>query len=334
VSHVPPPSSGLRPEWPAGPPPASGSRPHTHLAEEGTLGRRLGIACAVTALVFVLEVAGGLLTRSLALLSDAGHVFADLFALALSAYAFRLARVPPDPSRTFGYHRAEVFAAFVNGLSLLAISVAIAIEAWRRFAAPVAIDAPAMSAVAAIGLAANLGILFLLKGHAQHNLNVRSAVAHVMGDLLASVAVVAGGIAIWITKLHVLDPILSLLVVAIILRSAAAILGESLHILLEGTPRRLDLRQVERAIHDVHGVRGVHDLHIWSLCTDYCALSVHVLVAEQSTRDARRIVDAVARMLEERFRIVHTTIQPESESCGEACAPVAEIHALAGEPRR
>jgi cobalt-zinc-cadmium efflux system protein len=315
-----------------GPAPA-GSRPRSHFAAEGALGRRLGIACAVTALVFVLEVAGGLFTRSLALLSDAGHVFADLFALALSAYAFRLARVPPDPSRTFGYHRAEVFAALLNGISLIAISVGIALEAWRRFSAPVAIDAPAMSAVAAIGLAANLGILFLLKGHARHNLNVRSAVAHVMGDLLASVAVVTGGIVIWITGFQVLDPILSLAVVAIIFKSSASILGESLHILLEGTPRRLDLVQVERAIHEVHGVRGVHDLHIWSLCSDYCALSVHVLVAEQSTSDARRIVDAVAHMLEDRFRIVHTTIQPESEACEEACDPLAgEVHALAGAP--
>jgi cobalt-zinc-cadmium efflux system protein len=274
----------------------------------------------VTALVLVLEVVGGIATRSLALLSDAGHVFADLFALALSAYALKVARMPPDRIRTFGYHRAEVFAALVNGGSLIAISIGIGFEAWRRLTAPVAVAAGTMSLVAAVGLAANVAILVLLRGHARENLNVRSALAHVMGDLMASVAVVAGGLAMWATGFYLLDPILSLAVVALIMKSAGSILGESLHILFEGIPRGLELGQVERAIHEVRGVRGVHDLHIWSLCSDYCALSAHVLVAEQSTSDARQIVDEVARMLEERFRIVHTTLQPESESCGDACA--------------
>ncbi len=286
----------------------------------GAADRRLLFACVVTALVLVLEVVGGIATRSLALLSDAGHVFADLFALALSAYALKVARMPPDRIRTFGYHRAEVFAALVNGGSLIAISIGIGFEAWRRLTAPVAVAAGTMSLVAAVGLAANVAILVLLRGHARENLNVRSALAHVMGDLMASVAVVAGGLAMWATGFYLLDPILSLAVVALIMKSAGSILGESLHILFEGIPRGLELGQVERAIHEVRGVRGVHDLHIWSLCSDYCALSAHVLVAEQSTSDARQIVDEVARMLEERFRIVHTTLQPESESCGDACA--------------
>jgi cobalt-zinc-cadmium efflux system protein len=292
-----------------------------HAASRGAAGRRLGLACVVTALVLGLEIAGGLVTGSLALLSDAGHVFADLFALGLSAYAIRLAAVPPDRIRTFGYHRAEVFAALVNGVSLLAISIGIGFEAWRRLTVPIPIAAGTMSAVAAVGLAANLAILFLLRGHAQEDLNVRSAVAHVVGDLLASVAVVGGGLVMWATGFYLLDPIVSLVVVLLILRSATSILFESLHILLEGIPRRLELGQVERAIHEVRGVRGVHDLHIWSLCSDYCALSAHVVVAEQSTSEARQIVDEVARMLEERFRIVHTTLQPESEICNEACAP-------------
>jgi cobalt-zinc-cadmium efflux system protein len=141
-----------------------------------------------------------------------------------------------------------------------------------------------------------------------------------MGDLLSSVAVVAGGLAMWATGFYLLDPILSLVVVLLIVRSAASILGESLHILFEGIPRGLELGQVERAIHEVRGVRGVHDLHIWCLCSDSCALSAHVLVAEQSTSEVRQIVDEVARMLEERFRIVHTTLQPESETCDDPCA--------------
>jgi len=299
-----------------------------HLHSESTVGRRLAIACAITALVLALEIAGGLFTRSLALLSDAGHVFGDLFALALSAYALKLAQAPPDRIRTFGYHRAEVFAALLNGVCLLGIAVGIVVEAWHRLtaAAPTPVDAGAMSGVAAVGLLANLGIFFLLRGPAAENLNVKSAVAHVIGDLLASVAVVGGGLAMWATGYYLLDPILSLAVVVLILKSAAGILGESLHILLEGIPRGLELGQVERAIYDVRGVRGVHDLHIWSLCSDYCALSAHVLVAEQTTSEARQIVDEVAQMLEERFRIVHTTLQAESEVCADACVP--EGHAL------
>ena len=138
---------------------------------------------------------------------------------------------------------------------------------------------------------------------------------HVIGDLLASVGVVAGGIVMWATGFYLLDPILSLVIVVILLRGAYGLMAEATHILLEGTPRGIQLAEVERAIAEIAGVRGVHDLHIWSLCSEYAALSAHVLVHEQSTSDARRIVDQVGRMLAERFRIIHTTIQPESAAC-------------------
>jgi cobalt-zinc-cadmium efflux system protein len=297
--------------------------PHSHLSArpEGngggnrTAGRRLKLAFWITAAIFVAEVIGGVLTSSLALLSDAGHVFADLFALGISAFAFDLARKPPDRHRTFGYHRAEVFAALVNGLGLVGISVWIVIEAIKRLGAPVPVDSGPMAIVAAVGLAANLTIVFLLRGHCGQNLNVRSAFLHVIGDLLASVAVLAGGLVMLATGWYLIDPLLSLLVVAIILRGAIHILREAIHILLEGIPRGIELAEVEQAIQEVDGVRGVHDLHIWSLCSEYLAASAHVLVAEQSTSDARQIVEEVARMLGERFRIVHSTIQPESESC-------------------
>ncbi len=281
----------------------------------GVLARRLQLACAITALILVAEVAGGLLTRSLALLSDAGHVFADLFALGISAYALSLARVPPDSSRTFGYHRAEVFAALANGLGLVGISIWIVVEAIDRLQEPVEVVAGPMAVVALVGLVANLAIIVLLRGHAGDNLNARSALMHVVGDLLASVAVVTGGVVMWATGLYLLDPILSLLVVAILLRGAYRIVTEAAHILLEGTPRGVELSLVERAIGEVPGVRGVHDLHIWSLCSEYAALSAHVLVQEQSMSDARRIVADVGDMLAARFRIIHTTIQPESVAC-------------------
>ena len=293
----------------AGHPPGGGG------AGSGLLAHRLRIACAITAAILVAEVAGGLLTRSLALLSDAGHVFADLFALAISAYALTLARVPPDSARTYGYHRAEVFAALLNGLSLVGISVWIVLEAIARLRAPVAVHSGPMAVVAAVGLLANVAIILLLRGHAGENLSARSALMHVIGDLLASVAVVVGGVAMWATGFYLLDPLLSLLVVVILLRGAYGVIAEATHILLEGTPRGVELAQVERAIAAVEGVRGVHDLHIWSLCSEYMALSAHVVVQEQSTTEARRIVDHVGRMLAERFRIVHTTIQPESAAC-------------------
>jgi cobalt-zinc-cadmium efflux system protein len=286
-----------------------------HHALSGDLARRLRLACVITAVIFVAEVAGGILTGSLALLSDAGHVFADLFALGISAYALSLARVPPDSARTYGYHRTEVFAALLNGLGLFAISIWIVIEAVERLQVPVPVRSGPMAVVATVGLLANLAIILLLRGHAGENLNARSALMHVIGDLLASVAVVAGGIVMWATGLHLIDPILSLVVVLILLRGAYGIIAEATHILLEGTPRGIQLDQVERAIAEVEGVRGVHDLHIWSLCSEYAALSVHVLVQEQSTSEARRIVDQVGHMLAERFRIIHTTIQSESAAC-------------------
>ena len=290
----------------------------SHIHPPGiSLARRLHIALAITVVILIVEVAGGILTRSLALLSDAGHVFADLFALGISSYALRLARVPPDHARTFGYHRAEVFAALVNGVSLIGISLWIVIAASRRLAAPIAVHSGPMSAVAAIGLAANLVIVLLLRGRCGGNLNAQSALMHVIGDLLASVAVVAGGLVMWATGWYLIDPLLSLLVTGIILTWALRLLRESSHILLEGTPRSIELGAVERAIQDVPGVNGVHDLHVWSLCSDVFAMSAHVLVADQSTTETRLIVGNVGRMLEDRFRIVHTTLQPESEVCTE-----------------
>ncbi len=293
----------------------SGHHGMGHQSERGVLERRLRVAFVITALILVAEVAGGILTRSLALLSDAGHVFTDLFALGISAYALSLSRVPPDSARTYGYHRAEVFAALANGIGLVAICVWIVAEAVKRFQAPVAVDSGPMTVVALVGLAANIAIVLLLRGHAGENLNARSALMHVIGDLLASVAVVGGGLVMWATGFYLIDPILSLVVVAILARGATRIIAEASHILLEGTPRGIELSKVERAISQIDGVRGVHDLHIWSLCSEYAALSVHVIIQEQSTSDAREIVDRVGNMLAERYRIIHTTIQPESVPC-------------------
>ncbi len=304
-------------------------RPASH---SGALARRLRAAFAVTAVILLAELAGGIVTRSLALLSDAGHVFADLFALGISLYALALARVPPDRARTYGYHRAEVFAALVNGASLVAISVWIVIAACRRFGSPVAVASGPMAVVAAAGLVANLAIFLLLRGHCEGNLNAESALMHVVGDLMASVAVVAGGLAMWATGWYLIDPVLSLAITAIILRGAIRILGEATHILLEGTPRSIELAVVERAMRAVAGVRGVHDLHVWSLSSDYYAMSAHVLVEEQSTHEVRQIVDGVGRMLEERFRIVHTTIQPECEACTESALAVCSQEPAAAAP--
>lgn len=293
-----------------------------HHAESGRLAYRLRLSCAITAIIFVAEVAGGILTGSLALLSDAGHVFADLFALAISAYALSLARVPPDPSRTYGYHRAEVFAALLNGLGLVAISIWIVFEAVSRFQDPVAVRSGPMVVVAVAGLLANLLIILLLRGHTGGNLNARSALMHVIGDLLASVVVVVGGVVMWATGFYLIDPLLSLLVVAILVRASLGLVKEAAHILLEGTPSGIQLVQVERAILGVQGVEGVHDLHIWSLCSEYAALSAHVLVREQSTTEARRIVDQVGGMLAARFRIIHATIQVETAVCAAGDAVV------------
>ncbi|CAG0948750.1 Cadmium, cobalt and zinc/H(+)-K(+) antiporter [Anaerolineae bacterium] len=280
------------------------------------LERRFVLALGISLIVFLAELGGGFWTGSLALLSDSAHVFLDVFALALSYIALRVAALPADDRHTYGWHRLEVFAALANGVTLLAITVGIFYEAWERLQNPAPIHSVEMLAIAVIGLVANLGVARLLHDH-HDDLNTRSAFLHVVGDALASVGVIVGGIIILLTGWYFVDPLISVFIGIVIIAGSYRVLRSSLHILFEGTPEGIAIGDVARAMGNVASVQDVHDLHLWSICSGYPALSAHVLVADASCDATTMQLVSLKQTLAERFNIQHTTIQFETTNCGQ-----------------
>jgi cobalt-zinc-cadmium efflux system protein len=283
-------------------------------ADEQT-GARLAFAAALTFLIFLAEVVGGILTGSLALLSDAAHVFSDVFALGLSYGAHRLARRPASVKRTFGWHRAEVLAAVINGLTLVVIGVVIIREAYERFLHPAPIRVGPMLIVAVCGLVANGIVLLRLGGHNHTDLNVRGAYLHVLGDLLASVGVVIAGVVMRFTGFHLIDPILSVLIALAIIYSSARLLREGFHILLEGVPYGMDLEEVIAALRALPNVTDVHYVHVWSLCSNVHAMSAHLMTGPLDDETREALLTQADRMVGERFAIAETTFQVETTAC-------------------
>ncbi len=281
------------------------------------LERRFVLALGISLLVFLAELVGGWWTNSLALLSDSAHVFLDVFALALSYIALRAAALPADDRHTYGWHRLEVFAALANGITLLGITLAIFYEAWERLQNPAPIHSAEMLTIAVIGLVANLGVARLLHDHHDEDLNTRSAFLHVVGDALASLGVIVGGVVMLLTGWYAIDPLISAFIGVIILIGSWRVLRSSLHILFEGTPEGIAIGDVARAMGDVAGVQDVHDLHLWSICSGYPALSAHILVADSSCEATAAQMASLKQMLAERFGIEHTTIQFETTNCGQ-----------------
>jgi cobalt-zinc-cadmium efflux system protein len=287
---------------------------------------RFVVALALTGLILIAEVAGGLLTHSLALLSDAAHVLLDMLALAMSFVALRLAARPADDRHTYGYHRFEVLAALANGALLLLMAFGIFREASRRLAAPEPVWAGPMLAVAVIGLGVNLIVMRVLGDHDHDDLNVHSAWLHVLGDMLSSVGVIVAGLVILLTGWTLADPLVSMLIGCVILVGAGRVLRQALHILLEGTPEGLNPGQVAGAMREVSGVTAVHDLHIWTVSPGYVALSVHAVVDERSFPEAQDVQAGLRQMLAGRFSIHHTTIQVECADCGQGALTCANGH--------
>jgi cobalt-zinc-cadmium efflux system protein len=288
-----------------------GGREHVH--GDGANERRIFWAMWLTGGFTLIEAAGGLYAGSLALIADAGHMLTDAAALALAWVAFRLARRPADPRRSFGYHRAQVLAAFVNGGVLVAVVIWIAVEAVYRLVTPVEIKAGTMLLVGVAGLAVNV-IAYLMLREGQDNLNVRAAALHVVGDLLGSAAAVAAALAIIGTGWTRIDPILSIAVAALVLRSAWSLLRRSGHILLEGTPDWLDVDKLRAELTEaIPGVEDVHHVHVWSMTTERPLLTLHARVTETADRDA--VLASVQEFLAERYGIGHTTIQIERTLC-------------------
>lgn len=286
-----------------------------------TTERRFVLALGLTAAIFGAEVIGGLLTGSLALLSDAAHVFLDMLALALSYGALRLASRPPDDRHTYGFHRFQVLAALVNGATLLLVAFGIFREAWHRFTAPAAVLAGPMLLVAIIGLVVNLVVALVLHEHEHDDLNVRSAFLHVLGDALSSVGVIVAGVIIFLTGWALADPIASILIGAIILLGSGRVLREALHILAEGVPEGLSTAQIFRTLREAPSVTDVHDLHVWTVSPGYVALSAHVVLANRSLAEAQQVQEGLRETLAQQFGIHHSTIQVECAMCeqGRAC---------------
>jgi cobalt-zinc-cadmium efflux system protein len=273
--------------------------------------RRLTIALAITATFLLAEVVGGLLTNSLALLADAGHMATDVAALGLALFAIRLARRPATPEHSFGYLRAEILAALINGASLVAISLYIFWEAFQRLGTPPEVDSGPMLLVAVAGLAANAASAWVLSrggGH-EHDLNTRGALLHVIGDLLGSIGAIVAAVIMLATGWYLADPILSAGIGLLILWNSWTLLRESVDVLLEATPSSIDASEVRAAMTAVDGVDGVHDLHIWTVTSGLIALSSHVEVT--GSRDWHAILLDLATLLNERFGIGHVTLQPE-----------------------
>jgi len=276
---------------------------------------RLAFAVALTAVVFVAELVGGIWAKSLALLSDSAHVFTDLISLVLSLGALVIAARPVSKERTFGWHRAEVLAAVINGILLLAISAFLLFEAYKRVVSPVEVRVEGMLGVAVAGLLANGIVAFRLRGHVHHDINIRSAYLHVIADFAGSVGVVIAAAIMLPTGWYIVDPILGMAIALAVLFGAGRLLRDGAHILLEGVPREVDLHDVARTIRAVPGVDDIHDLHIWTICSNLLALNVHVTVGDRSAAARDEIVKAINDELRLHYQIIETTIQTEREPC-------------------
>jgi cobalt-zinc-cadmium efflux system protein len=294
---------------------------HNHEEHERGGGEKsLRISLFIVVFFMVVEIVGGILSNSLALLGDAGHMFVDGLALTLSLVAITLSRRPATPTRTFGYYRAEIIAALANGVLLIGISVYILYEAYERFRTPPEVKAPLMLVVSIIGLLANVVMIFLLiKNH--ESLNVRAAFWHVATDTLSSVGVIIAGVIIQLTGLSIADPIIAALISLIIFVGAVRLVGESVDILLEAVPRQIDINTVVDTIKTIPGVEDVHDIHIWTITSGVYALSTHLAIQDRAVSESARLMTEVNEKLEHDFDIRHTTLQLECDTCVSGIAP-------------
>lgn len=300
---------------------------HHHHAAGSEVSRKLIVAAAATALFVVIELAIGWLSGSLALIGDAFHNFTDALALLLALFAVRVERRPPNPQKSYGYHRAGVLAAFMNAGTLAAFTLFIFIEAFSRLRSPHAVDSRLMLITAAIAFTMNAAITWWLRNEGKHDLNIRSAVLHMLGDAVSSAGIVVAALLIRSSGSPSWDPAISIAIGVLILWSSWGILREAINLLLEGTPEGIDPDAVTRAIAALDGVDGVHHLHIWALGASRPALSCHLMVGDIPVRSTGNLLARVNEMLEHEYGITHTTIQFEFASCDvddPYCVPYGE----------
>ena len=292
------------------------SQGHTISASSQNKGR-LKLVLTFTFLYLIAEVIGGLLTGSLALLADAGHMLTDVGGLAFALIAIMLAERPASPERTYGYYRAEILAALANAVILIGISLYILYEAYLRFQDPPEVESKAMLLVAVIGLMVNLAGMYILRKGSNESLNMKGAYFEVLSDMLTSVGVIIAGIIMWTTGWYYADPILSAGIGLFILPRTWILLKEAVGVLLEGTPADVNIAELRQCVAGLEGVEEVHDLHVWSLTSGVNAMSAHVVVAAKDSTSYNEMLSRINKGVTSQFKISHTTIQLESKGYGE-----------------
>jgi cobalt-zinc-cadmium efflux system protein len=297
-----------------------GKHDHDHgpLSHDPSKGASRGLLAGIglNLVIVVVEVIVGIAAASLALVSDAVHNFTDIAALGLSWYAIVQARKPPTAAKTFGYHRTGILTAMVNSVAMVFITIWIFYEAIRRFVDPEPVGGGLVMITAAVALAANLAIVFILRAGASRDINIRSAVLHLLGDAAASAAVLISGLVILLTGWYYADPLVSVLLGLAILLGAWQIIKEALEIFLEESPRAIDVDLVVEDLKQEDGVRDIHDIHVWTLGSELYALSCHVLVDDVKVSESERIINDLKQMLARDFGITHSTLEVETVHCG------------------
>jgi len=292
------------------------SHPHIHINDlTKNAIKRLAISLGITLAFVLVEIIFGILSNSLALLTDAAHNFTDVLALGLSWWALKLATNPSHARRTFGYHRAGILVALVNSTSLVVIALGIFIEAYKRFVNPPEVNAGIMIPVAVVAVIVNIVTALLVRQGSEHDLNMRSAFQHLMGDVLSTIGAVIAGVIILFTGINWIDPLVSILIGFLILWNAWGIVRESIDILMEATPADIDVDAMLMDIQEVEGVRGVHDLHIWSINHSMRTLSAHILTDDIPLSQGARIQEILSDLLAQKYRVAHATLQLECEGC-------------------
>lgn len=279
--------------------------------------KALRIAIGVTATIMVVEAVGGFLSNSLALLSDAGHMLTDVLALVLSLVALQFATRPPSDKKTYGFYRMEILAALVNGTTLILICVYILYEAYARLRVSAFVDSRTMLIVATVGLLANGVAALAMMRSSGESLNIRGAYLHILGDALSSFGVIIGGLIIFWTGWYVVDTVISVIICLVIFRGAFVLVKESVNILLEAVPKDVDFQQIQEDLRSIPGIRDMHDVHVWTITSGIHAMSAHILVDDTLVSRTGEILRQIQQLLQEQYRISHTTIQLECENCQE-----------------
>lgn len=292
------------------------SHSHSHFGDiANQTTKRLALSLLLTAVFVVVEIVAGIFGNSLALLTDAAHNFTDVIALGLSWYALRIAAKPANSGKTFGYHRVGILVALINSTTLILIAIGIFYEAWQRLLTPPEVDSTILIGVGAVAFLINAGTAWLVQKGSEHDLNLRSAFLHLMGDVLSTLGAVIAGVVIAFTDWNWLDPLVSILIGGFILYNAWNVLRQTIHILLESTPENIDMTEMVTNLRSVDGVRDIHDLHVWSISENLRMLSAHVVIDNISIGEGVSIQQNINELLAHNYNIQHATLQLECEGC-------------------